>query len=168
MNNTQYKELDETFYAIVEDIMEHTSVQEMKEISQHSKHISRFDHCLYVAYTSYVICNQLGLDAEAAARAGMLHDFHEHDARFTKHAFRLLFTHPIHALKQSSELFELSNLEKNIIESHMWPVTISKLPKSREAFIVNAVDTLCAALEMVGYYKRSKKMLRLTALTAMG
>ncbi len=164
MNFSSHKNLDAIFSAIVEDIMTHDLVQDMKEISQHSKHISRFDHSLYVAYTSFVICHHLGLDAEAAARGGMLHDFHIHNARFTRSAFKLLFTHPIHALKQSCEFFELSKREKNIIESHMWPITISRLPKSREALIVNFVDTYCAMLEMVGYYKRSKKMYRLTEL----
>ncbi len=158
------RELDDIFSNIIEDIMSHTSVQDMKTISQHSKHISRFDHSLYVAYTGFVICHRLGLDSHAAARAGMLHDFHEHDSRYTSAAFKLLFTHATHASRQASEHFTLSEKEKNIIESHMWPITPHKLPKSREALIINMVDTFCAALEMVGYYKRSKKMVKLTGL----
>ncbi len=164
MNLYSREKLDEIFSGLIEDIMSHSSVQDMKRINQHSKHISRFDHSLYVAYTSFVICHHLGLDSRAAARAGMLHDFHEHDSRYTSAALKLLFTHATHASKKASELFSLTKKEKNIIESHMWPITPHKLPKSREAYIINAVDTFCAMLEMVGYYKRSKKMVRLTAL----
>lgn len=44
---------------------------------------------------------------------------------------------------------ELTQKERNIILSHMWPLG-GQLPRSWEAWLVDVVDTLCAGLELAG------------------
>ena len=48
---------------------------------------------------------------------------------------------------------------ENIIESHMFPLTITKIPKSKEAFIVSLADKICAVKENLNFnvYKVKKQ-----------
>ena len=49
--------------------------------------------------------------------------------------------------------FQLSDLEKNIIISHMWPLNFFHFPRSREAVLVCLADKICAFGE--GVLKRN-------------
>ena len=60
----------------------------------------------------------------------------------------------------TQELTDLSDKERNIILSHMWPLG-GALPRSMEAWLVDAVDTLCAGLELSGIYDPSRLRRRL-------
>ena len=46
---------------------------------------------------------------------------------------------------------KLSDKERNIILSHMWPLG-GALPRSLEALLVDLVDTFCAGLELSHIY----------------
>ena len=61
------------------------------------------------------------------------------------------FDHPRAAARNAAELTALSDKERNIILSHMWPLG-GQLPRSREAWLVDLVDTFCAALELARIY----------------
>lgn len=65
------------------------------------------------------------------------------------------FIHPNIALKNANKYFLLNEVEKDIIQKHMWPLTL-KLPKYKEAYVVSFVDKYCAILETVNncYSKR--------------
>jgi uncharacterized protein len=43
--------------------------------------------------------------------------------------------------------FELNDKEKNIIFSHMWPLTLFQIPHSKEAWLVCHFDTKQANIE---------------------
>ena len=138
------------FKAIIDDIATNPNVLSLKNRVQH-KNKSRYYHCLCVSYYSYAICKKLKLDYFSAARAGMLHDFYYYDWRDKNvegqkrfHAFR----HPKIALKNAMDLFELNDLEKDIIVKHMWPLTI-KLPSHPESYIITLVDKFCASREIL-------------------
>ena len=60
-------------------------------------------------------------------------------------------TTPAAAARNAAELTALSDKERNIILSHMWPLG-GQLPRSREAWLVDLVDTFCAALELARIY----------------
>lgn len=122
------------FYECIKDIAEHPVVLRMK-LYPHHGHTSCYQHCLHVAYYNYVWCRFFQLDARSAARGGMLHDlflydWHTHAARTGDHFHGM--THPKCAFKHAKKFFELNYKEEDIILSHMWPVTLFRVPRTKE------------------------------------
>ena len=116
---------------------------------KHHGPITTLDHSLFVAYLSFRCARALGLDASAAARGGLLHDLYLYDSRDkSAHPGWQCFDHPRAAARNAAELTRLSAKECNIILSQMWPLG-GALPRSREAWLVDLVDTLCAGLELL-------------------
>lgn len=146
------------FRAIIKDIVENDTVQQMRNFRQHYD-TSCFEHCYKVALYNYIICKKLNLDYISAARAGMLHDLFLYDWRIREpgrkrfHAFH----HPRIALNNSLKIFNLNEKEQDIILKHMWPITIIP-PKSMEAFITTLVDKYCALSESYVHYKQNRKL----------
>lgn len=52
------------------------------------------------------------------------------------------------ALENASHDFELTPIEKDIIEKHMFPLNI-KLPKYRESYLVTIADKICSSYETI-------------------
>jgi uncharacterized protein len=78
-----------------------------------------------------------------------LHDFYLYDWHESNPSHRLHgFHHPKSALKNACCRFKLNEVEKNIIYSHMWPLTITKIPKTPEAVIVVIMDKICSIQEI--------------------
>ena len=122
-------------------------VTRMKDCTQH-KGNTTYSHCHSVALSSFRLAQWLGwrIDEPSLARGAMLHDFHLYTRR--KHDVRHLFRHPRLALANAEAAFALNDKERNIIASHMWPLTLTKLPRSREAVLVMLADKYCACREM--------------------
>lgn len=139
------------FTAAVKDLLGSPNVQAMKQVPQHVD-VNCFDHCVYVAYVSFLISRLFGLDSVAAARGGLLHDLFLYDWKTDPHKGMHLFSHPKTALHNAMQTCELSDREKDIILKHMWPVTPLKVPRYRESFVVNGADKLCALCEMLHIY----------------
>lgn len=128
---------------------------------RHHGPVTTLDHSLFVAYCSYRAARALHLDAAAAARAGLLHDLYLYDSHDrSAHPGNQCFDHPKAAARNAAALTRLSDKERNIILSHMWPLG-GALPRSPEAFLVDLVDTLCAGLELCRVYRPSRLRSRL-------
>lgn len=139
----------EAFYECVRDIAEHPVVLRMK-LYPHHGNSSCYDHCMNVAYHNYKWCQFLHLDACAAARGGFLHDFflydwHTHTKETGDHFHAL--THPKTALINGEKFFELTKIEKDIIRTHMWPVTFFSFPRTWEGWITTLTDKCCGGCE---------------------
>lgn len=138
---------DEEFQEIIKELINHKTVQKMKNYRQHYE-TTCFDHCYMAAYYCYLICKKYHLDYHCATRAAMLHDLFLYDWRVRQpdrkgfHAF----THGKKACENACEIFDLNEKEKDIILKHMWPVTI-EFPKSIEGFVLTFVDKYCAMSE---------------------
>lgn len=139
------------FESCIHDLVLHPDVQAMDEIDQHVPGISCLDHCIFVSYLSFSICRRLGLDYRSAARGALLHDMHLVDWSNRKDSWKRLFIHPRIALENACA-FGLSDLEKDIIAKHMWPVTFRKFPRHLESAVVNLADKLCATAELLHIY----------------
>ena len=156
----------DVFIDCIDDLLEDWQVQSMSNIKQHINGVSCFDHSLFVAYISFRICKTLNLNFRSAARAGLLHDLYLCDWNAANVGrWERLLIHPQMAL-ENADRFDLSVLEKDIIEKHMWPVTLRLLPRHRESFVVNFADKLCATAEVLHIYHlfRRKNALQLFAI----
>lgn len=138
------------FFDVANPIILHLEYQKNKQFFQHAD-VSVYDHCLSVALKSYEIAlrSKKNYDLKAIIRAALLHDFFLYDwhilaGRKRWHGFR----HPKIAFINASKYFELSKKEKNIILSHMWPLTFFVFPKSKEAWLVMRVDKKTTIREM--------------------
>ena len=140
---------DETFYQILRETARHPIVLRMK-LYRHHGTTNCYIHCLHVAYFNYKWCKALGLDYESATRAGMIHDLFLYDwhthAKETGEYFHGL-THARRALRNAQRHFHLNSTEMDIIQNHMWPVTLLHIPHTKEGWIITLTDKYCGLLE---------------------
>ncbi len=147
------------FNDAVFDIINTKELQMLRGVPQHSHDVDRYDHSIYVAYTSYNICKKLGLDATAAARGGMLHDFELIGSMENRPGIiKMFFVHSAIAAEHANRTFSITEKERNIISSHMWPATPLAIPLSAEAAVVGVADKYCAVIELLGLYKQDSKV----------
>ena len=148
---------DEEYLNIVLPIVYNKEFAVMKKIQHHNK--TRFKHVEKVSYYSYKIAKKLKLDYASVARGGMLHDFYlgnVSDCQTVKDKVLLYTTrHPKEAVMAASKIVDLSDKEKDIIKSHMFPIDY-RIPKYAESWIVNIVDTTLSCGEL--FNKFSQKM----------
>lgn len=146
---------DTYFNEIISDIKINNTVLQMTNYRQHYN-TSCYEHCLYVSYYTYLLCKKLHLDYISAARAAMLHDLFLYNWRKKENRKGFhAFTHPKCALNNATKLFELNDLEKDMILKHMWPVTFA-LPKYKESYIITLTDKFSAIMETLEGLEKTK------------
>ncbi len=138
------------YYDCIRDIINSGELEQLKDITHHIS-TTRFQHCLNVSYYSYIVCKKFRLNARSAARAGLLHDLFyydrkEYNAMREKGQFSHSRMHSVIALRNAEQLTDITPLERDIIEKHMFPMTI-KLPKYKESYVITIIDKYCAVLE---------------------
>lgn len=145
----------------ISDLLRSDQVQQMRAFIQHAD-VSCLEHCIFVAYTSFWLCERLGISADRRSmlRGALLHDFflydwHEKSDRKGLHGF----THPRTALNNAQRQFDLNELEKDIILRHMWPLTLIP-PKYRESYIVSLSDKICSVMETLRLHRPGRTMFR--------
>lgn len=137
---------NEVYYTYIEDIIDTEEFQNLKKYTHHMC-TTRFQHSLNVSYYNYKVCHWFGLNEKAGARAGLLHDlyFYSTNNRPSKEHLK---NHPKIALQNASQVFNLTPLEMDIIEKHMFPIT-KKFPKYKETVVIILVDKYCALAEHI-------------------
>lgn len=141
------REKDLEYNKIVKDILDNSEYQKLGNISHHGG--TRLAHSMRVSYYSYRITRFLHLNYVDTARAGLLHDFFltqpsEHTSGRTK----MFVSHPRIAYMNAKGLFEINDIEEDIIKTHMFPATVFAAPKYLESWIVSCVDKYCAICEL--------------------
>lgn len=121
-----------------------------KKLSKENHHgSSRIEHINRVARLSYEISKFFKLDYISTTRGALMHDFFLNSELDYLNAKRFK-THPEKAYENSSKYFEINDKEKDIILSHMFPIT-KELPKYRESHIVNFADKVVSIYEFGKY-----------------
>ncbi len=145
----------ERFYEYTKEILDEENFQGLKKLVHHG--LNRYDHSLRVAKISYHICASLRLNEKAVARGALLHDFFFEDNQELKRKEKLktLVNHPEYALKTAKEKFNLTEVEEDIIVSHMFPVG-KHIPKYLESWIVDFIDDIVSIYER--YYGFEKQI----------
>jgi uncharacterized protein len=136
---------DEEYKKIVDYILKD---EEFNKLSNNIHHgTDRLSHSLRVSYYSYLVSKKLRLDYETTATAGLLHDFFmaDYEENF-KDKFKLLYNHPKIASENAMNKFGITEKEKNIIESHMFPLC-KRIPKHAESWVVTTVDKIVGLFE---------------------
>ena len=90
---------------------------------------------------NYIVCKKLGLDDNAAAKAGLLHDlflYDWHGHKPEKGERMHGFEHPNKALKNAGDM----------ITKHMFPLTLTP-PSYKETYVIVMTDKLCSVGEVL-------------------
>lgn len=150
------KEAEKAIRGILADYLANDKVLQMDNYIQHGD-VSTYVHCFNVAVVSYLICMKFGIKVCITEMliGALLHDFYLydwHDGRLRPEGLHG-FTHPAKALRNANKYFDLTEREANIISSHMFPLTLTKVPKCREAVIVGIADKICAIKETTEGFK---------------
>jgi uncharacterized protein len=154
------RDLSRLVYLYGNDIVKSPSFHKTKEHIQHGT-ITVHQHCKDVAKCSLAISKtfRIKCDQRALVRGALLHDYflydwHDKDHREIKNLHG--FYHPGIALKNAQEHYDLTDIERDIIHKHMWPLTIVP-PKYREGWIVTMADKYCSLLETVRIRRGRKR-----------
>lgn len=147
-------ENDLEFMNIVKNILDSDDFNKLRNIEHHGT--TRYNHSIKVAYKSYRMAKRMRLDYKAVAKAGLMHDFFLSEVgRGFKTRILSTFTHPKKASKNAMK-FGISDKEKNIIESHMFPFCLT-LPLYFESWIVIVSDKFIGMKEFVCNWKNNFK-----------
>ena len=95
------------------------------------------------------------LNYKEVARAGLLHDFFLSENNTNKDKMKSMFVHSKKSLKNSESLFYLTDREKDIIYTHMFPLNVARVPKYMESWIVSLVDKCVAIYEFSCTFRRN-------------
>lgn len=139
------------------DILSSESFRREQKYMQHGT-TSTYTHSLAVCYMALMIAGRMPdekLNLQSLVRGCLLHDYflydwHERDASHRLHGF----THARRAMENAIRDFSVSPLEARMIRSHMFPLNLTRIPTSREAWILCLADKICASCEtlhMAGY-----------------
>ena len=137
-----------SFDSCIQDIVTNEQFNKLKNELHHG--ISRYDHSYRVAKWTHTICRIFKMkNNEITTRAALLHDFYVNDD-LTGNGAQRLGRHPEVALENSLKYYELDNIQKDIIKSHMFPCNLT-IPKYKESWLVSTVDKVVGTYEMLRF-----------------
>ena len=153
----QYTTKDDLYFKdVLSEMLDNPAIQRLKQVPQH-KGGTTYGHCVNVTHMAYRLAKRWGWDIDISAliRGAMLHDYYLYDTETMPYSdYRHSLVHPKLAVANAEKLFMLSDKERNIIYSHMWPIPGAPLPRSKEAWLITIADKICAQREMSRRKKR--------------
>ena len=140
----------ELFDSEIKSLLRDPRIRDLRKYSQHFGS-NTLRHSLLVARASFNLAEKLGwkISEKELARGALLHDFYLYSTKDKEmSAFRHGTTHPMRAIRNADPYFGLTDKEKDIIQGHMWPLTLFHRPHSKEALLVCMADKQIATMEM--------------------
>ena len=137
-------------------ILSHSKYEKLKEFVAHG-HVSCYEHSLRVARLCDRMARQIPVrwDYRSLIRGALLHDYYLYDWHAPGRSFRWHgFRHPAIASRLARRDFHLNDRECDMIRSHMFPLTLFSLPKSREAWLLVLADKVAAMEETLDGWKK--------------
>jgi uncharacterized protein len=134
------------------EILMSDGMQYEKKLPHHGK-VTCYDHSVSVAWLSIRLAMYFHyeMDMKSLVRGALLHDYYLYDwhTRNDDHCFHG-FHHAKRALRNAESDFSLSDIERDIIVKHMFPLN-PQLPQYIESVIVTVADKVCAVREVFHY-----------------
>ena len=135
--------------AYLQPVLESGAADGMKEYIQHGG-VSTYTHCMNVAKCSLYLARKWKwrVDERRLVLGAFLHDFYLYDWHVHRRRGRLHgFCHTALAAKNARKVFGVDDKVYSIIRTHMFPLTLFWLPRSREGWLVCLADKYCALRE---------------------
>ena len=133
-----------------EDIIHSSLYQREKDYCQHGV-ISTYEHSIAVTYmaVSLAMKKKKPVNMRSLVRGALLHDYYLYDWHNPEVKGRKVhgYTHARCSMENAIRDFGITKLEQEIIFSHMFPLNLSRVPRSREALLVCLADKICASFE---------------------
>lgn len=143
---------DEEYMNIISEYYSNSEVQKLKDIPHHDS--NRLNHSLKVSYYSYKLFKRLGFNYKSAAKAGILHDlFYKRTTDYIKIRDKIAIynNHPLISLENAKKITNLTELEEDMIISHMWPLS-TRIPKCKESLLFGTVDACISTKEFLSKF----------------
>ena len=152
----RYRTIQRQIEKSAPDILQSRNFRRTKEYLQHGN-MTVNSHVMNVARYSIALSDMLHIccNRRELIRGALLHDYFLYDWHMpdVKNPHRLHgFYHPGTALRNASREYKLTDREKDIIQKHMWPLTIVP-PMYREAWIVTMADKWCSLMETLHMHR---------------
>ena len=132
------------FENLIKDIENNDNFKELDK--EHHHGISRYGHSYRVAKGVYTVTKKLKWNYQEATRAALMHDFYFDYQLEENTPAKNLVAHQNAAVLNASKYYTLSELQKNMIESHMFPLS-KVVPKYKESICLTLVDKAVAIYE---------------------
>lgn len=146
------------FWEEVRQVCSSSRMNKSRTFYQHGK-INIYVHSLRVAYICYYWVKKyhLHVDEKALIRGALLHDYFLYDWHDKEHEHKRPhgFFHPSAALCNAKQDFILTRKEENIIQRHMFPLTLIP-PGCKEDWLVCMADKVCSTRETVRERRHDK------------
>ena len=159
-------EIIKLVYKYGADIIDDSRFEKEKAFIQHGS-TTTHHHSLAVAYVSvyFALRSKKNIDMRSLIRGALLHDYflydwHDKSENHSVHGF----THARQSLKNARRDFPINRTEADIIFCHMFPLNLTRFPRTTEGRIVCMADKLCAGAETASLAKFVNYEYRLIAL----
>lgn len=151
---------------IIRPYMHSKDVQHMRDFSQHGKNTT-LHHCLNVVMLSYIITSKfnISVNMNTLLIGALLHDFFLYDWHDINSPKWHGFAHPKIATQNAINIYHVNYDIQHVIKTHMFPLTINQIPKSKEALIVSIADKICAIKEFANSFVNQVKTLKNCLIT---
>ena len=116
-----------------------------KSVMKHSIEVAK--ECLKFARDRKIKVSKDILVESALLHDFYLYDWHKRNIKYGLHGY----THAKVAARNAKKYFDVSDEVYDNILTHMWPLNITKKPKSREGWVLCIADKICAMKETFGH-----------------
>ena len=135
---------EQEFWEIIKPLWDDERVQSMSMYIQHGK-VTTLTHSLRVTKLCYQLDRffRTHCDKRVLLQAALLHDFylydwHQKDGSHKWHGFH----HAEKAVENAKVHFSIDEKTASCIATHMWPLTLRKFPRYKEAWILTLADKM--------------------------